>query len=189
MKKTLLFVIAISLSAVAFAAPHLPLTEEECSRFAPPNWGANIRGCKTCPVKDANGNLITCSAPSHLNDCCWLEPLFGVSNTNVEYQHYSCTTDYWANLHNYGQCEELLEKAYDNTNNDTNGTNNASRRNGNGKKGGKNKDNIKPSHNHNNHATVKPTASVRPTTPVKPNAPVKPTIVKPVSAAKTATTK
>ncbi len=98
MKKILLFALAISLGSIAFAAwPPDPLPQSTCDFFGYPSWhNRSVKGCLTCPVRDGNGNYVTCESVSAANggqinrDCCWLntpkdqnlDPILGNCYTN-----------------------------------------------------------------------------------------------------------
>lgn len=97
MKKILLCALAISLGSIAFA-------EEPwyCQRFSPPQWSINLRGCKSCPVRDTYGTLIKCTNTNN-KKCCWDVPPFQTSQGR-----YSCTTDHFVGLYSSPECEQFF---------------------------------------------------------------------------------
>ncbi len=99
MKKILLFAIAVSFASIAFAEH----PAWYCIKFTPPEWSENLLGCRSCPVKDSHGNLITCETSEHPKGCCW--------------EKYSdkvpCTTDYLLGYYPQDpRCERLFEGHY-----------------------------------------------------------------------------
>ena len=108
MRKFLLFAIATSLGSIAFAAGNW-----YCERFSPPQWRFNLKGCKSCPVTNSQGELITCeSLPSNhvpiaAQDCCWNRPPLQTSG-GTGGGRYSCTTDHFAGLYSSPECDAFF---------------------------------------------------------------------------------
>ena len=87
MKKIFLFAVALALGGIAFAQD---VPQEVCEFFGHPHWQpVSIKGCLTCPVRDAQGKYVKCETPGNTNgDCCWLntppqQPVTGNCYTNA----------------------------------------------------------------------------------------------------------